>query len=157
MSTLTNPNLHIIDYPEFRVFVQQYDQASGITLNIVRRGISSMEKEHLGWLKSLNIVHLVEHIENKEIPQRNNKQFHLSDLLTPRELDVLCCLVHGYSNKRIAQILGLAQSTAKTHVQNIMGKLGVSSRIQAAIYAVACIPDVTLVDIKNADRVNFVA
>lgn len=56
--------------------------------------------------------------------------------LTPRELEILGYLAAGHSNKVIAHHLNLAESTIKVHVQNILRKLDLSSRVQAAIYAV---------------------
>jgi two-component system, NarL family, response regulator LiaR len=56
--------------------------------------------------------------------------------LTPRELEVLAELARGRANKAIAFELGVSERTVKTHVSNILGKLGVSDRTQAAVYAV---------------------
>ena len=56
--------------------------------------------------------------------------------LTARENDVLTLLAEGRSNKEIAQLLTIAEKTVKTHVSNILAKLGVPSRTQAALYAV---------------------
>lgn len=56
--------------------------------------------------------------------------------LSERETDVLRLLAQGYSNKELAQSLSLSEKTVKTHVSNILGKLGVPSRTQAALYAV---------------------
>ena len=56
--------------------------------------------------------------------------------LTPRETDVLRLLASGLSNKEIASQLGLSDRTVKHHVSNILGKLGVLSRTQAAVCAV---------------------
>lgn len=58
------------------------------------------------------------------------------EMLTPREREILSCLALGESNKLIARRLDLAESTIKIHVQNILKKLGLSSRVQAAVYAV---------------------
>jgi len=56
--------------------------------------------------------------------------------LSERETDVLRLLAQGCSNKEIAQSLSLSEKTVKTHVSNILGKLDVPSRTQAALYAV---------------------
>lgn len=56
--------------------------------------------------------------------------------LTPRELEILGCLAAGHSNKIIARHLDLAESTVKVHVQNLLRKLNLSSRVQAAVYAI---------------------
>jgi two-component system, NarL family, response regulator LiaR len=58
------------------------------------------------------------------------------DALTPREVDVLRLLARGLANKRIALELGISERTVKTHVSSIFGKLGVTDRTQAALYAV---------------------
>jgi DNA-binding NarL/FixJ family response regulator len=55
--------------------------------------------------------------------------------LTPRECEVLGLMAAGRTNEQIARELQVAKSTAKTHVQNIIGKLGVSTRTQAAVRA----------------------
>ncbi|OWW19460.1 response regulator [Noviherbaspirillum denitrificans] len=58
------------------------------------------------------------------------------DRLTPREREILACLARGESNKMIARTLDVAESTVKIHVQNILKKLNLASRVQAAVYAV---------------------
>jgi DNA-binding NarL/FixJ family response regulator len=55
--------------------------------------------------------------------------------LTPREQEVLDLIARGFSNKRIALDLGVAEKTVKTHVSHVLAKLGVSDRTQAALYA----------------------
>ena len=56
--------------------------------------------------------------------------------LSPREREILAFLSRGASNKEIARSLDLAESTVKIHVQNILKKLNMLSRVQAAVYAV---------------------
>ena len=58
------------------------------------------------------------------------------DALTSREREVLSYIAAGHSNKIIAKRLDLAESTVKVHVQNILRKLDLGSRVQAAVYAV---------------------
>ncbi len=55
--------------------------------------------------------------------------------LTPREVEVLALLGEGLANKTIAQRLGIAERTAKFHVESILGKLGAESRSEAIVLA----------------------
>ncbi len=55
--------------------------------------------------------------------------------LTPRELDVLALVADGRSNRQVAEELFISTKTASTHVSNILAKLGVTSRVQAATAA----------------------
>jgi DNA-binding NarL/FixJ family response regulator len=57
-------------------------------------------------------------------------------LTSSRELEVLRLLGAGKANKEIAAELVISERTARTHVSNILGKLGLSSRTQAALWAV---------------------
>jgi NarL family two-component system response regulator LiaR len=69
------------------------------------------------------------------------------DPLTGRELEVLRLIAKGQSNKEIADQLIIAELTVRTHVSNILGKLQLASRTQAALYALkeglASLDDVT--------------
>lgn len=58
------------------------------------------------------------------------------DRLTVREREIVQCLARGESNKEIARRLEVAESTVKIHVQNILKKLNLTSRVQVAVYAV---------------------
>jgi len=56
--------------------------------------------------------------------------------LTPREFDVLEQIVRGKSNKEIASELNVSEATVKTHINSLLGKLGVTDRTQAATAAI---------------------
>ena len=55
--------------------------------------------------------------------------------LTPREMEILECLAGGFSNKMIARALDIADGTVKLHVKAILRKLGMRSRVEAAVAA----------------------
>jgi two-component system, NarL family, nitrate/nitrite response regulator NarL len=71
---------------------------------------------------------------------KRSPEEHHADLvrqhLTPREYEVLALLVEGSNTSRIATRLGLSPNTARTHVQNILEKLQVGSRLEAVAFAV---------------------
>lgn len=54
--------------------------------------------------------------------------------LSPREREILAHIARGASNKEMARALGIAEATVKIHVQHILRKLNLSSRVQAAVY-----------------------
>ena len=56
--------------------------------------------------------------------------------LTPRELEIISTVVAGYSNKEIAEYFKIAEDTVKHHLSNIFDKLGVSTRLELALFAV---------------------
>jgi len=58
------------------------------------------------------------------------------DELTPREIDILELVVEGKTNKEIAYKLNISENTVKIHLRNILEKLHLQNRIQAAVYAV---------------------
>ncbi|UHA73802.1 response regulator [Paenibacillus sp. 481] len=89
----------------------------------VMRGQAALHPSVTGQLMS----HLVEKPADQEIRL---------DLLTARETEVLRFIALGRSNKEIAQEMTISEKTVKTHVSNLLSKLGMSARTQAAIYAV---------------------
>ena len=65
------------------------------------------------------------------LPRRGSKVAQLS----PREQEILRAIARGASNKEIGRELGIAETTVKIHVQHVLRKLDVSSRVQAAVIA----------------------
>jgi two-component system, NarL family, nitrate/nitrite response regulator NarL len=67
---------------------------------------------------------------------RNQSSEHsLASFLTAREREVLARLTQGESTREIARSMGVAYSTARTHIQSVLDKLGVHSRLEAAAFA----------------------
>lgn len=75
--------------------------------------------------------HLLANLSNK-----NKQEKNLLEELTKREVDVLKEIAKGKSNKEIAASLFITEKTVKTHVSNLLAKLELADRTQAALYAV---------------------
>lgn len=65
----------------------------------------------------------------------NDPDAEVLESLSQREREVLTLMAEGLSNLQIAERLGIGEKTVKTHVSNVLGKLDVSDRTQAAVYA----------------------
>lgn len=74
----------------------------------------------------------------KEINRQKTRKTRQSgeEILTRREHEVLCFIAEGYSNKGISDKLRISEKTVKNHVSNILRKLDLQDRTQAAIYAI---------------------
>ena len=57
--------------------------------------------------------------------------------LTPRELEVVTCIVEGCSNKDVAKQFTISEETVKRHLSNIFDKTGVSTRLELALFAIS--------------------
>src|SRR5207249_10366173 len=75
-----------------------------------------------------DLLMLVNHSEE----EAGQKKFGL----TPRELEIISAVVAGYSNKEIAEYFKISEDTVKHHLSNIFDKLGVSTRLELALFAV---------------------
>jgi DNA-binding NarL/FixJ family response regulator len=74
--------------------------------------------------------------EFKQPDRTTSGQQEVSDELTPREIEVLEQVVAGATNQEIAETLHITKNTVKIHLRNILEKLHVQNRIQAAVQAV---------------------
>ncbi|MCM3708354.1 MULTISPECIES: response regulator transcription factor [Cytobacillus] len=74
-------------------------------------------------------------VAGKMVRRFREKEKKPHDDLTEREFDVLLCIGEGMTNQEISEELFIGIKTVKTHVSNILGKLGVTDRTQAAVYA----------------------
>ena len=86
------------------------------------------------WLSPKAAEVVLGRIRNAPTPQEQENS--PLEQLSSRELDVLRLIANGMENAEIASELGISPRTAKNHVSNILTKLGLPSRVQAAVYAV---------------------
>jgi two-component system, NarL family, response regulator LiaR len=73
---------------------------------------------------------------SQSLPEAKKRRAPMSEELTPQELEVLRLLTQGRTNPQIARTVLCSVSSVKIHVQNIISKLGVSDRTQAAVRAI---------------------
>jgi DNA-binding NarL/FixJ family response regulator len=87
------------------------------------------------WIGGKRVVNLVSALHDlmqlAAVPQRKTYG------LTPRELEVVGCIVEGCSNRDIAKQFSLSEETVKRHLSNIFDKTGVSTRLELALFAIA--------------------
>jgi len=87
-----------------------------------------------GLVEAIRAVHAGQRRIPAEVASRLAERMNRTEL-TARELEVLRLIVEGKSNKAIAAELSIAEGTVKIHINNILSKLGVSDRTQAATFA----------------------
>ena len=89
----------------------------------------------LYWVEGRRVEHLAGVLDElkQQLKQESNVRFHL----TRRELDVISLIVKGYSNRDIAKHFQLSEETVKRHLSNIFEKLGISTRLELAIFAIS--------------------
>jgi two-component system, NarL family, nitrate/nitrite response regulator NarL len=88
------------------------------------------------WIGGERVVNLVTALNNlmkKASESPENKTYGL----TPRELEVVTCIVEGCSNKDVAKQFSISEETVKRHLSNIFDKTGVSTRLELALFAIA--------------------
>ena len=87
------------------------------------------------WINGQRVVNLVgalhDLMQKAAVPERKTYG------LTPRELEVVGCIVEGCSNRDIAKQFAISEETVKRHLSNIFDKTGVSTRLELALFAIA--------------------
>jgi two-component system nitrate/nitrite response regulator NarL len=137
------------DVPDAKVLMLTVSEDADDLIETLRAGASGYLLKNIDTEALLDAVRKVAEGESVVSPQMMGKLVQglkapakpeappsEKDRLSPREREILGFLARGASNKEIARALDLAESTVKIHVQHILRKLNLSSRVQAAVYAV---------------------
>lgn len=133
---VTNPMQLVNRTKEVRKLKNNYQNLSIIGINM---GIIDKDLAHL-LDDTFTVYDSVPQVLNKIVKSsanNDNKNSTKSDNLTEREIDVLTNLVHGMSNKEIAETLNISIHTVVTHRKNISAKTGIRSQSGLTIYAIS--------------------
>jgi len=106
------------------------DSATQLLLKSIH---SVMKGEY--WVGRDSVSNLVQYLRNlmqSTVEETKQKKFGL----TPRELEIVAAVVAGYANREIAEYFKISEDTVKHHLSNIFDKLGVSTRLELALFAV---------------------
>ena len=117
------------------------ESATQLLLNSIRAVMAGQY-----WVGRETISNLVEYLRGLLAPPPTPKQKKFG--LTPRELEIVSAVVAGYTNKDIAAHYKISEDTVKHHLSNIFDKLGVSTRLELALFAVH--QDLPLVPLEQA-------
>lgn len=105
------------------------DSATQILLKSIRAVING---EY--WVGRESVSNLVQYLRNMLESAATPRQRKYG--LTPRELEIVSAVVAGYANKEIAEHFKISEDTVKHHLSNIFDKVGVSTRLELALFAV---------------------
>src|SRR6201982_1435099 len=87
------------------------------------------------WVGRESVSNLVQYLRT-QMQASNEESRQKKFWLTPRELEIVSAVVAGYANKEIAEYFKISEDTVKHHLSNIFDKLGVSTRLELALFAV---------------------
>ena len=131
--------------PEARILVLTSFDADDKVFPAIRAGALGYILKHFGPGDLVRAIHRVHRGESSLHPAIARKVLQElahplqhpppADPLTEREVEVLRVIAQGESNQRIAAALSIGERTVRVHVSNILGKLHLASRTQAALYA----------------------
>ncbi len=101
----------------------------------------SIIKVHAGeiWLDSNTTAAVIRHFASPaefNPPQGNGKPSRERSQLSQREREIIILIAQGYKNKEIAEKMFITEQTVKNHLHNVFDKLGVSDRLELALYAI---------------------
>jgi DNA-binding NarL/FixJ family response regulator len=140
-------------HPEVRVILLTSSEERDEMLQAVRFGtagivqkstptellIKSIRKVHAGemWLDRSTTAEVVRQFASKnEMPKRMSGRERDSGSLSTREREIVALVAQGYKNKEMAEKMFISEQTVKNHLHNIFDKLGVSDRLELALYAI---------------------
>lgn len=146
---VTNPMQLVNRTKEVKKVKNNYPNLSiiGLNMGIIDNDLAQLLDD------TFTVYDSIPHVLNKIVrtsESSENKNSSNTDNLTEREIDVLTNLVHGMSNKEIAEALSISIHTVVTHRKNISSKTGIRSQSGLTIYAISKkIISIDDIDLKN--------
>lgn len=104
------------------------------TLQVILKSIRCVNEDQF-WVGQESVCDLIQALR-RLMPQHRAQEAKRNFGLTSRELQVIALIVAGYTNKDLADKLGISEHTAKHHLTNIFDKLGVSNRLELVLFAI---------------------
>lgn len=134
------------EHPKILVIILTMHEDEGLLHEALRAGAAGYVIKRAEESEILQAIHVASEGDIYVHPTMTRALLHqtvtseqrrgtLVEPLTPRELDVLRLLVKGNTNRQAAALLGLSVRTVENHRANLMGKLGISSRVELVSYA----------------------
>lgn len=132
--------------PDTRVLILTVHEDEGLLREAIRAGAAgyivkrAVESElinaiHAVWRGDLYVHPAMTRALLKDLQAPATTEQPLVEPLTPRETEVLSLIAQGYTNRQIAEKLSISVRTVESHRANIMGKLGLRSRVELVRYA----------------------
>jgi DNA-binding NarL/FixJ family response regulator len=106
------------------------DSATQVLLKAIQTVMSG--EYWVGRERVANMVLYLQNLVQSSTQEAQKKKYGL----TPRELEIVSAVVAGYANKEVAEYFKISEDTVKHHLSNIFDKLGVSTRLELALFAV---------------------
>ena len=126
------------EFPESRIIVLTTyggDEDIHRALTAGARAYLLKDTSNEGLVTAIRSVHQGQRHLPADVSMRLAQHFDANEL-TAREREILTLIVRGHRNKKIGELLGITEGTVKGHINNILGKLGVEDRTQAATEAI---------------------
>lgn len=152
MDGLQSLKLITKEIPEVKVLMLAVEEREDQLFEALRSGAKGYVLKNLLPNELLTFIHMVQRGENiisgpiasKIVEYFTNHQpselksignLRKEDILTKREKEILIQVIKGFTNREIAAVLYISENTVKNHLRNIMEKLQMNNRVQAATYA----------------------
>ncbi len=128
------------EFPQARIIVLTAHDGDEDIFRSLQAGASGYllkDTSRTDLLAAIRTVHGGHELMSPQVAAKLTQRIRRTEL-TARELEVLNQLAEGKSNQEIGSTLFISEGTVKSHVNNILSKLGVSDRTQAVVYAIQC-------------------